>query len=844
METETKTSPVTLRHTVLLFSTSASVLAYEILLMRLLSISFWTHFAYMVISLALLGFGASGSFLFLLSRRVYRNMDGWLVILAGAASVSFPLAFSLAMKIGLDPLQLVWQKKEWVNLFATYLVMAVPFLLSGGVVGIILSAAGREVPRLYAADLLGAGFGCTAVVPALYLGPPWMLLPLLSGAVLAGAGWCCGGRGRILVLPLAGTLILVCYVLLPPVPRLHHTKALAMALTFPDARVEARTEGPLGLIHVLGSSLIREVPGLSLNYGLDGKGQGGVLPRQKAIFSDGDALSTITRFSGDLKELEHLDFTTMALPYHVRRLRKVLVIGAGGGTDALLALKEKASQITALESNPQVAELMTGPLRDFSGGLYSRRQVQLLVREGRQFLHGTDHRFDLIQLSLLDSFGGSSAGLYSAAESYLYTTEAFALYLSRLSKTGILAVTRWLKLPPRDSLRVFSTALSALRKVGISQKPQEHIVLIRSWNTSTLLVSRTPFTPEEIERVTAFSDRRSFDVDYYAGIKEEKANRYDVQKEAYSFKGAISLAGSQSAAFLRNYLFDVSPTTDDRPYFSHFFRWDKAPGLLRQLRSQFLPWMEIGLVLTIATLVQAVVAGGALVLLPLLGLRFTGERAPGELSVREVVGTLFYFSAVGLAFMFMEMALLPKYILLLSHPIYSTATVLGGVLVFAGCGSLTVRRVENKSLWIAVAGVCVWVLVQALAEERLFGWALGWPFGGRLALTVAMVGTLSFFLGWPFPIGLRETSSRFPSLVPWAWGINGCASVIGAVLGKIISMSVGFRMTMVAAALLYLFSALVFHLCYERKGKGEEIEEANKELWGTKGRSVVFSNDR
>ena len=370
MEGKTKTPIATSHHAVLLFCTSASVLAYEILLMRLLSISLWYHFAYMVISLALLGFGAAGSFLFLLSGRVYRNMDAWLVILAGAASLFFPLAFSLSQQISLDPLQLVWQNKEWVRMFATYLVMAVPFLLSGGIVGIILSAAGRDVPRLYAADLLGAGFGCMAIVPALYLGPPWALLPLLSGLVLAGAGWCCmrtaWGRKGILVLPVSGTLILACYVLLPPVPQIHHTKAFPMTMAFPDARVEAEREGPLGLIHVVGSSLIREVPGLSLNYGLDGKGQAGILPQQKAVFSDGDGVSTISRFKGDLNELEHLDFTTMALPYHVRHPQKVLVIGAGGGTDVLLSLRHSALKIVALEANPQVAELMTGPFADFS----------------------------------------------------------------------------------------------------------------------------------------------------------------------------------------------------------------------------------------------------------------------------------------------------------------------------------------------------------------------------------------------------------------------------------------------------------------------------------------------
>jgi hypothetical protein len=337
---------------------------------------------------------------------------------------------------------------------------------------------------------------------------------------------------------------------------------------------------------------------------------------------------------------------------------------------------------------------------------------------------------------------------------------------------------------------------------------------LRSWRTSTLLVSRAPFTAEETEKVAAFSDRRSFDVDYYAGIREDTTNRYDVQKEADSFRGATSLAGSESESFLKNYVFDISPTTDDKPYFSHFFRWDKALTLFQQLRREFLPLVEIGYVLVVATLVQAVIAGGALILLPLFGLRRAGEWAQGGLSAKEVLGTLCYFGSIGFAFMFLEMALLPKYVLLLSHPIYSTAVVLGAFLVFAGCGSLTVRHVKSRSLWVAVTGVCAWVLVQALTEERLFGWTLGWPFAGRIALTVVMVGTLSFFLGWPFPIGLRETSGRFPSLVPWAWGINGCASVIGAVLGKMLSMSVGLRMTTLVAALLYLLSATVFSFTF------------------------------
>jgi len=546
-----KSIPVTAapHHAVLLLSTSASVLAYEILLMRLLSIGQWHHFAYMSISMALFGFGAAGSLLFLLFERIKKRLDEWLVVLAGATAVSFSMAFSLSQKVALDPLQLVWQPYQWFNMLLTYLLMATPFLLAGGIVGIILTGAGEQAHRMYAVDLLGAGCGALAIVPALYLGPPWSLLPALGGLVLLGAIWCClkvrrRKKGMVTLLIAAGVLAMA-YVIMPPVPRIHDTKALPMTLSFPDARIEAETAGPLGLIHVVGSSLIRHVPGLSLNFGLDAGDKEGSLPEQKGIFIDADALSPITMFSGDLDELEYLDFTTRALPYHLRPPVSSLIAGSGGGADVLLSLLHHTPKIIALEANKQIAGLLLGPLSVFSGHLYSRPEVSLEVREARQFLHATDARFDLIQLSLFDSFATSAGGLHSAAESYLYTTEAFSLYLSRLTDSGMLAITRWLKLPPRDSLRIIATALSALRKLHLSDHPERHLLFIRSWNTSTILVSRLPFTPEDIVRATKFCDDRNFDLAYYAGMDMNLANRYDVQDSPYYFIGANALCGSE-----------------------------------------------------------------------------------------------------------------------------------------------------------------------------------------------------------------------------------------------------------------------------------------------------------
>jgi len=808
------------------------VLAYEILLMRLLSLALWHHFAYMVISVALLGFGAAGSLLFVLLRRMRSREEEWLLLLSGATAVFCSLAFSLSQKVGSDPLNLVYQGREWIHMLFVYLLLAVPFLTAGGVVGILMSTAGEKTHLMYAADLVGAGCGAVGIIPALYLTPPWNLLPAVGALVLMGAlplSLSLPKRtGPLGILSGSACLMLLAFLLVPPIPRMHHTKPLPVTLSFPDAWVEEIRTGPLGLIHLVKSSLIRHVPGLSLNFGMGSGDKEEVLPEQKGLFVDGEGPSPVARFSGDPEEAHYLDFTTMALPFHTRKPARTLIVGGGGGSDVLLGLGHRTRETVVLEVNRQIVELLRGPLARFSGHIYTRPDVKVHLREARQFLKSTQESYDLIQLSLLDSFGSSAGGLYSAAEDYLYTREAFSLYLSRLSDSGILAVTRWLKLPPRDSFRILSTAIWALRKINLTHEPERHLLFIRSWKTSTILVSKIPFSREEIDRATTFCDDRSFDLAYYAGMEVNRANRYDVQTAPLYFLGAKALCSPGSDSFLQEYLFDVSPTTDDRPYFSHFFRWDKAQDLFQQLRREWLPMVELGFLFIVATLIQAGVAGGILILLPLAALHWKeARRAESALelvpkpALIDVACTFLYFGAIGAGFMFLEMALLPKYTLLLAHPIYSASVVLSSVLIFAGLGSACGRRFagpRGKRLWLSVLAAVLWVGFDAFPGDHLLDAALAWPLGYRVALAVLLIGPLAFFLGWPFPTGLRTLSSRFPVLVPWAWGVNGCASVVGAVLGKILAVTFGFRMLMVGACLLYLTALILFYKNLREKG--------------------------
>jgi len=785
---------------------SGAALAYEILLMRLLSIIHWHHFAYMIISVALLGYGASGSFLAINRERLKGKFSSAFVINAALFGLTSLSCFLLAQSLPFNALETLWDPRQPLWLLLIYLLLFIPFFCAANCICLSFSEFPQQLHRVYFYDLLGAGFGAVLAIAALFLFMPMAalravaLLGLVTALVAVIELKPGNHRGKFVLFIVISTVAVSSPEL---TMKLSQFKGLSQALAVQGARVLDNRSSPLGLLTTVESTVMpfRHAPGLSLNTPA-------VPPSQLAIFTDGDGMSMMTSQSGSGANLDYLDYVTSALPYHVLlpslqgRAPDVLVLGAGGGTDVLQALHLGAFRVDAVEVNAQLVSLVSETFAGFSGGLYEDPRVSIHIGEARGFVSASSRQWDLIQLALLDSFGASAAGLHALSENYLYTVEAIQAFLGKLRPDGILAITRWIKLPPRDGLKLLATAATSLEESGISH-PGDHIMMIRGWNTSTLLLRKQAFSSEEISRLRTFCQDRWFDLIHYPGIREGEPNRFNQLRQAWFYQGAQQLLDERRASFLDQYKFDIHPATDDRPYFFQFLKWSSLPEILALREQGGLPLLEQGYLILVATLAQAAVASLVLILLPL----WVGSVAKR----REHQGlwrVFAYFLAIGFAFMLIEIAFIQKFILFLSHPLYAVAVVLSAFLVCAGLGSAASGKWGSKfPIYPVVAGIAVLAMLYLFLLPPIFQQLIGLPDAAKIGISAALIAPLAFLMGMPFPLGLSQVAKTMPSGVAWAWGINGCASVMGAVLATILAIHTGFVFVVVLAILLYFLAA-------------------------------------
>lgn len=801
---------------------SATALAYEILLMRLFSVIQWHHFAYMIISLALLGYGISGTLVSIFQNSLKRHFNISYSLLLLLFSLSSFSCFFLAQSFPFNPEAILWDASQVLYLFSIFLLLSLPFLLAASAICLVFIQFPQSIAKIYSIDLLGAGAGSLAIIGVLFLVHPLntlffiSLFALLSALIATRETDLNFIKFNNVASKLFSTIFLSTVLILSVSVsfwslQISPYKDLSKTLNITNTQIIQQRSSPLGLLTVVESKTIpfRHAPGLSLyntNEPL----------KQLALYTDAANMTAITQYPDELNQLAYLDQVSSALPYHLSDINDLLIVGAGGGSDILQALYHQASSIDAVELNHQIIDLMMGPYAQYSGQLYSRDNVHIYSEDIRGFLNRKKAHYDLIQISLMDSFNASASGLYALNESYLYTIEAIDSYLQHLNPQGYLAISRWVKTPPRDAIKMFATAIEVLKQNGI-QNIDQHMMLIRSWQTSTLLIKPSPFSPEEVNSLKQFTQSRGFDVVWYPGIKTSEVNQFNRFREPWLHQAIVKLLDTDhNNEFFQDYKYTITPASDDKPFFHHFFKWSSLKEWLSLRNQGGLMLVEMGYMVLLSTLLMAIISSIILIILPLFAIHNQATHKKSlNLSFIGHIKLFIYFFSIGLAFLFIEIAMMQKMILFLHHPIYAIPVVLTAFLVFAGLGSawtqtLLARLSARQLLFRAVISLIIIAIGYSVFISAIFEAFSSYNIVIKIIISLILIAPLALAMGIPMPLALNELSKNNSHYIPWAWGINGCASVISAVLASLLAIHFGFNQVIVAGLLLYGICYLTF----------------------------------
>ncbi len=831
---------------------SAAVLTFEIALTRIFAVAQFYHFAFMTVSLALLGFGASGSALTAFPALGRGGPRRW-ALLAFCQSIGTLAAYALTNALPFDSFSIAWDTRQVVYLTVNYLALAVPFFFGGAVVGSSLSSSLSLIPshRVYAANLVGSSAGCLLALGGLaWFSGVGVIATAALTAMLAALcfEWAAERRSITFGSVQIGSIGLIAtWMLHPPDAlglRLSPYKDLSAALRYPGAQVISTHWNASSRVDHVQSAGIRSLPGLSFTFRGDP-------PPQDGLTFDGDDLSPIPRI--DPQRAAFVPYLLISLPFELRPDADALILEPRGGLDVFVALASDARSVVAVEPN----ELAVEAARRATHSVYADPRTQVMLDEPRAYVERSADQFDVIDLALTAPYRPVTSGAYSLAEDYRLTAEAFDRYLSRLKPDGLLAVMRWLQTPSSEEMRMIALAAAAVRRAG--GDPVESIAALRGYSTALVLVKRSALTPGELASIRAFAESRRFDLIAAPGLRPEEANRYNVLPDDSYYRIAASLLNaSDPSAVYESYTFDIAPPTDDHPFFSHFFKWSQAPEVWATLGKTWQPFGGAGYFVLVALLALSSLAAIALILAPLgvphpstpspevklltsgegethssLLMTAVAERSSGDplkgagrpgsiLSKAEGVRskrpdhklapglkhtrlgprawTLGYFGLLGLGFLFVEIPLVQQYILLVGRPTTSLAVVLFTLLIASGLGSLSSRRVPWRAGAIAltVAIALYPTLIRALTGAILLAPIEVRMIGGGLVLA-----PLGFLMGTMFPKGITYLEGRAPEQVPWAWGINGAASVISAVASALLALTFGFSAVIACGAVCY-----------------------------------------
>ncbi len=760
------------------FSIAAATLLLQIVQTRIYAVVFWNHLVYFIISVALLGFGISGTWLsfgrstWIARRLTLRNAALCFVVTTIVSSLLVPqwgTSFGVVFT----------SRWHLLRLMTTYGTAVFPYFFSGWILGILYRDYAEHIHFLYFADLVGAGFGCMLFL-ALIRPVGAVGLILLACAFVAMPLLCGEFSRRTIIIPaifLAAVMVTLA--------------ALFACRNAIDARiVPDRTKGFHAVYADMDPHDEKVVEFREWNSIARTDVVGTKLTPWKRIFIDGDAFTGMEVTSSDVPppyDLEKEALVPHMTPYVLARtFNSVLVIGSGGGRDVWSALRAGAQSVDAVEINPTTVHLVKTEYRNNLHGLFSRSDVTLWNEEGRSFVRSHEARYNVIMINAIDTFAALDAGAYMLAENYLYTIDGIKDYLSRLTPDGILCITRWDY--AGETPRLFTTMLEALYDLGYSQ-PNRHIVAQTRNFWTAIMVSPAPFSETEIERLKTHTIKHK-GAFYFPLSAQDCSTPFQHDLNEY----ALARESGKQEAFFQSYTYNIRPVSDDSPFFFHY---EKLKNIVRVTREHALVDYVRGHWPAFTLSVLMILMSTALVLFIFLPLT---RRGRGDLSHFGL--WLVYFCCLGTAFIFVEISLMQRFALLLGHPARSLALVLACLLVFAGIGSYVKERL-NLHLGVALIFLIVAITVAALAYPWIIERLLGFPLWIRGVFTVLLVAPLALFMGMPFPYGIRRVSEEARDAVPWMWGVNGGATVVGSILAISLAIRFNFTTVLLLAALGY-----------------------------------------
>ena len=849
---------------------AGSIIALQIGIMRVFSVGSWAHFGSLVVSLAMFGFGLTSAVMCVGKGWFERH---WVGSVKGALLAFGPLMVVCnlaAQQVPFNAIFLISDPVQKWRLFANFVLYFLPFLAGALYLGVIFLKAKKTFSRVYFADLVGSGLCGLTVLLAMYAWRPddLIMAPLLlwlAGGIL----WfvALGDRRGTAAIVVVAILSAAAHHFAPQVlgiPKLAVSdyKGVSYARKFPDAKRVYERASPFGYIEVYASSYLHFAPGQSDNaaFNLEKMPSNAYL----GLYIDSEGPAGIIK---DLpaEQTAYFKYLPMYYPYLLKKDPKTFVVQFGGGISTAVALKSGSSEVTVAEGNPALLSAFREDkfLRDFTGDVLNNPKVNVIDYDGRLYVAHTKNRYDVIDLSLADSAGLSSPGGFSIVEKYSYSREAMSAYMRALTPGGVLSVTLWNKEePPKSVLKLYATMAAAARDVDGGKDIAQKFYVVSSYlSTATVLYKRDGFTPKEIEELNAHTKAMSFDEIYYPGFKVDTSGLKQIlqdYRDQFFFAGqahdptapaetepndkpppGATTEGAPGAAeakvdgpppapvvpatvlgrlawhYLINggwqqvadeYVFDTRILTNHQPYFAAYI---KVPDLLKFTDRLELVQDEWGYLLLWATLGIATVFALTLVLFPVVfGWRTIFSRYPGK------AGTMLYFLCLGLGYIIVEVGMISHFILALSNATVSASVLITGMLVFSGMGSFFSERYLDRArsfmpkVFLAIFAI---LATYAFTIDYALDWIGTLPYALRIVLCLAIVFPPAFLMGFPMPTAMTLLGRLGKDhMFLWAWGINGCFSVIGAALVPIVATSFGLPAVVLVGAFAYLIALPAF----------------------------------